>query len=159
MSSAAEALSSGLPVTNQALEPAWVRKGSAAVQKEYAIGQEFEQMLVGQLAKSLTETTGLNGEGSGEEGESGSGGQAGSGVLSSMLPQALASGVANDGGLGLAAQLTHQLMAVTGESAGTGGEQSAAGTVVQQSASGANDPSQVSPAGGSEAQTTGGTPA
>ena len=125
MSSPTEALTSGLPVTNQALEPAWVRKGSAAVQKEYAIGQEFEQMLVQQLAKSMTETTGLSGEGSGEEGEEG--GQAGNGVLSSMLPQALASGVANDGGLGLAAELTRQLQGVSGAS-GEGSLNSAQGT-------------------------------
>jgi len=111
MSAAADALPGASPVVNQAFEPAWVRHGSTAVQKEYAVGQQFEQMLVAQLAKSFTETAGLSGEGT--EGEGGS--QAGEGVLSSMLPQALASGVANDGGLGLAAELTRQLQGVAGE--------------------------------------------
>jgi Rod binding domain-containing protein len=143
VSSSPEALSGAQPVVNQALEPAWVRHGSAAVQKEYAIGQEFEQMLVQQLARSLTETTGAGGEGSGEEGE---GAQAGGSVLSSMLPQALASGVANDGGLGLAAELTRQLQ-------GVAGKQSVAASTAPQSTSapiGAGGGVEVEPTGGSE---------
>jgi Rod binding domain-containing protein len=112
MSQAAQPVS-GVPVVNQALEPAWVRHGSASVQKEYAIAQQFEGMLVSQLARTMTETTALGGEGQGEEG-----GQAGTSVLSSMLPQALAEGVSNDGGLGLAAELTRQLQGVGGEPSG-----------------------------------------
>jgi Rod binding domain-containing protein len=139
VSSSPEALSGAQPVVNQALEPAWVRHGSASLQKEYAIGQQFEQMLVQQLARSMTETAGLNGEGSNEEGE---GAQAGSSVLSSMLPQALASGVANDGGLGLAAELTRQLQGVAG----------AQSTTTSQGAL-----SPVQPAGGVEVQSTGGS--
>lgn len=144
MSSAAESLMAGIPVVNQALEPTWVRHGSAAVQKEYAIGQQFEQMLVTQLARSLTATTGLSGEGEGSEGEQG--GQAGSSVLSSMLPQALASGVANDGGLGLAAELTHQLQGVGAAHAGT-----------PSSPTGQAPPAGAS--GGIEAQSSGGSAA
>jgi Rod binding domain-containing protein len=103
----------GLPVVNQALEPAWVRHGSASTQKAYESALAFEQSLVEQLAKSLADTSGLSGEGSQEGGESGSeGSSAGSSQLSSMLPQALTSSVMGGGGLGMAAQMTQQLEGV-----------------------------------------------
>ena len=121
--------STGTPAVDQALEPAWVRRGSAATQKAYESALAFEQTLVEQLAQSLTATSGLGGESS-QEGESGSqeGGSspsnAGDSQLSSMLPQALTAGVMNAGGLGLAAQMTRQLegvhsTAATGTTGGT----------------------------------------
>jgi len=120
----------GLPVVNQALEPAWVRHGSASTQKAYETALSFEETLVEQLSRSLTATSGLDGESS-QEGESDSEGGgssaagAQSGELSSMLPQALSAGVMNAGGLGLAAQLTRNLgdahgAAQTGATGGTG---------------------------------------
>jgi Rod binding domain-containing protein len=98
--------STGVPAVNQALEPAWVRHGSAATQQAYASALAFEQTLVEQLSQSLASTSGLGGESS-EEGSSSEG--TGSSPISSMLPQALAAGVMHGGGLGLAAQLTHDL--------------------------------------------------
>jgi Rod binding domain-containing protein len=106
----------GLPVLNQTLEPAWVRHGSAATQKSYQTALTFEEMLVEQLSKSLTATSGLEGE-SGQEGESSTGGGSATGAaspLSSMLPQALTNGVMSAGGLGLAAQMTRQLEGAAG---------------------------------------------
>jgi hypothetical protein len=107
--------SAGLPVVNQALEPEWVRHGSASTQKAYESALAFEEMLVQQLSQSLTATSGLDGESS-QEGEPASeeGGSSGanSGELSSLLPQALSSGVMNAGGLGLAAQMTRELEGV-----------------------------------------------
>jgi hypothetical protein len=126
-------LSSGdLPVVSQTLEPAWVRDGSATTQKAYDTALAFEQMLVEQLSQSLTASSGLGGEG-GEEGESSeggsSGGSAAGGPISSMLPQALTSGVMNAGGLGLAAQMTRQLQgAAAATPAGTSDSTSAATT-------------------------------
>jgi Rod binding domain-containing protein len=103
----------GLPVVNQALEPAWVRNGSASTQKAYESALAFEQSLVEQLAKSLADTSGLSGESSQEGGESGGESSgAGSSQLSSMLPQALTSSVMDGGGLGMAAQMTRQLEGV-----------------------------------------------
>jgi hypothetical protein len=96
----------GLPVVDQALEPEWVRHGSATTQKAYESALAFEQTLVEQLSQSLAATTGSDGEGS-PEGEEGSSSAADS-QLSSMLPQALSSGVMHAGGLGMAAQLTRQ---------------------------------------------------
>jgi hypothetical protein len=111
--SSAQTLSAGaggLPVVNQALEPASVRNGSPAVQKAYATALDFEQMLLSQLSQSLTATSESGEEGSegGSEGSSEASALAGGGAnseLSSMLPQALSEGVMSQGGLGLAQQL------------------------------------------------------
>ncbi len=116
--SANASASAGLPVVNQATEPEWVRHGSTATQKAYESALTFEQALVEQLSQSLTATSGLEGESSEGESSSGEGGSsaggAGDSQLSSMLPQALTSGVMNGGGLGLAAQLTRELAGVQG---------------------------------------------
>jgi hypothetical protein len=111
----------GLPIVNQALEPASVRNGSPAVQKAYASALGFEEMLVQQLSQSLTQGTGLGGEegaGEGIEGASGGGSEGAAGLagggavssqLASLLPQALTEGVMRQGGLGLAKQLLGSL--------------------------------------------------
>ena len=106
---------SSLPAVNQALEPAWVRHGSAATQKTYATALAFEQMLVQQLSKSLTSSTGVEGESAqGGEGSEEGGPSFGSSELSSLLPQALSNGVMSAGGLGLAEQLTRELQSTQG---------------------------------------------
>jgi Rod binding domain-containing protein len=108
------ATAAGLPAVNQALEPEWVRRGSAATQRAYDSALAFEQTLVEQLSKSMADASGLGGESSSEgeagaeEGGSSTGG-AGNSQLSSMLPQALSASVMNAGGLGMAAQMTRQL--------------------------------------------------
>jgi hypothetical protein len=105
--------SAGLPVVNQALEPEWVRKGSASTQKAYESALSFEETLVEQLSQSLASTSGMDSEtslqGESGSGEGGSAASDGSSELSSMLPQALTAGVMNAGGLGLAAQMTRNL--------------------------------------------------
>jgi hypothetical protein len=125
---AGSATTAGLPAVNQALEPAWVRKGSPSTQKAYASALAFEQTLVEQLSQSLTAASGLSGasssEGESGSGESGSGeGGAANSQLSSMLPQALTAGVMNAGGLGLAAQMTRDLEGVnaTADAKASGG--------------------------------------
>ncbi len=118
MSTQAAAGAAGLPAINQALEPEWVRHGSASTQKTYESALSFEQTLVEQLAQSLTATSGLDGEAAQEDSASEEGGSSTSGAegsqLSSLLPQALSSGVMNAGGLGLAAQMTRALEGVHG---------------------------------------------
>jgi hypothetical protein len=105
--------STGLPVVNQALEPEWVRKGSASTQKAYETALSFEQTLVEQLSQSLTATSGLTGESSeGEPGSEGGGSSGANGELASLLPQALSTSVMHAGGLGLAAQMTKALEGV-----------------------------------------------
>jgi hypothetical protein len=107
-------------VVDRAPEPEWVRHGSTSTQNAYESALSFEQTLVEQLSQSLTATSGLGDE-SGQEQESESSSSeasgspasdAGSTQLSSMLPQALTTSVMNAGGLGLAAQMTHELEGV-----------------------------------------------
>jgi Rod binding domain-containing protein len=124
----------------QLSEPAWVRNGSAQVQREYALGLEFERLLVQQLATSMTETTEPSGEGE-ERQQGGSGGA--TSVLSSMLPGALAQGAVNGGGLGLAAELTRGLEGTTGAASGA-------------ATSAPSGPATTAPSGGVEADLTGG---
>jgi hypothetical protein len=137
--SGSQPVGASLPAA-QLTEPAWVRKGSPQVQREYALGLEFERLLVQQLATSMTETTDPGGEGEGSEGGSGSSGSGGAtSVLSSMLPGALADGVMGGGGFGLAAELAKGLQGTSGTSS-----ERAAGRA-------------TAPAGAAEADATGGT--
>jgi hypothetical protein len=125
--STASTATAGLPAINQALEPEWVRDGSAATQKAYASALTFEQTLVEQLSKSLADTSGLGGESDGEDGsEEGGSRDAGASQIASMLPQALSAGVMSAGGLGMAAQLTRQLEGVQASKPQASGGTSAA---------------------------------
>jgi len=120
--SATSVATAGLPAASQALEPKWVRDGSASTQQAYETALAFEQTLVEQLSQSLAKSSGLGGEG-GQEGApgSGEGGGEGDSELSMLLPQALTSGVMDAGGLGLAAQLTQQLAAEQGDATNSAG--------------------------------------
>lgn len=135
--SSAAVPASAPPAIDQAREPAWVRQGSPATQKAYQSALAFEATLVEQLAKTLTASAGLGGESS--EGASSDGGEASSGgagggsaanpELSAMLPQALAAGIMNAGGLGMAAQMTRELEGVqAGASAHASGGTGSGGT-------------------------------
>lgn len=91
------------------VEPAFVRDGSTAVKSAYKEALGFEEMLVEQLSKSMSETGGLtegSQEGAGGEGEEGGGSMS---LVSSMLPQTLAESLTRGGGLGLATQLTTEI--------------------------------------------------
>ncbi|HEX5223689.1 MAG TPA: hypothetical protein VFW29_01040, partial [Solirubrobacteraceae bacterium] len=97
---------SGLPPVDSTFEPAWVRNGSTQVKQDYRTAQAFEQMLVEQLAASLTEAGGPGEAGSESEGQGeGALPKLGGGAFSAMLPQALSHGILAGGGLGLAQQL------------------------------------------------------
>jgi hypothetical protein len=137
----------GLPAVNSASEPAWVRQGSKSVKGDYQAALAFEGTLIEQLSKALVATSGLPAQGEPSEEEAGSseeaapGAQASSGLLSSLLPQALAGGVVDAGGLGLAAQLTRELAGVGNAS---------------QPAAGGGTPASPTAAGQDTAQSTGG---
>lgn len=108
------------PVVSQALEPAWVRRGTKATQQDYATALAFEKVLTEELTKSLAATSGVEGEGESAEGGAS---DPGASQLSSLFPQALSTGIANAGGLGLAAQLTHAMEGVrpAGHASASGG--------------------------------------
>ncbi len=151
---------SGLPPIDPAFEPASVRNGSPAVQKAYASALDFESMLVQQLSQSLTETSGLGGEGEAESGSAGEGGSEdgasdpGSAQLSSLLPQTLANSVMSHGGLGMAQQLMRTLLSAGQAATQSAGGAAGAGTVtvgggsLASAPSGAGAEAQVDPTGG-----------
>jgi hypothetical protein len=111
MSSLDASLPAGVAPVNQALEPGWVRNGTAATQQTYQTALAFEEMLLEQLSGALTQD-GLEGEGeeaslTGEEGAP----KLGGGLSSSLMTQALSQGLAAGGGLGVADELTRELQA------------------------------------------------
>jgi hypothetical protein len=120
----ATASSNGLPVINQAAEPAAVRNGSAAAKQAYDEGLDFEQVLVNQLAQELTSTVSAGGsdssdssDSSGDDGSGGSdsdsggllGSDAAAGGYESMIPGALTSAIMSAGGTGLALALAQSI--------------------------------------------------
>jgi hypothetical protein len=117
----------GLPPIDPTFEPASVRTGSPAVQKAYASALDFESMLVQQLSQSLTQTSGLGGEGESgaEAGGEGRGGGAGgdpiTAQLSSLLPQSLTTSVMSHGGLGMAQQLMGTMLSEASSKVGSTG--------------------------------------
>ncbi|HXD55651.1 MAG TPA: hypothetical protein VN618_12905 [Solirubrobacteraceae bacterium] len=139
-------LSAAQAATGMANAPAWVRNGSAAVQKDYALGLQFERMLANQLASSMTASAGLGEQqGSEEEGSAGGLGGGAGGPFSTMLSGALAEGVAG-GGLGLAAEIARDLQSRTGTTPAAGRDGASAGSAPATPV-----------AGGTQAETTGGT--
>lgn len=82
----------GLPPVDQAQLPADVRSAAPQRRRAYEAGLGFEQLLVQQLAQSLT--------------SSASDALGGDSPYASLLPDALSQGVMDGGGLGLARQLT-----------------------------------------------------
>jgi Rod binding domain-containing protein len=163
-----------LPIANETRAPAAVRDGSSTVKQAYATAQGFEEMLLQQLSQSLVQSSGLGGEGeSGGEGSSGEegasvGGEAGGGMLASLLPQTLTEGVMRQGGLGLATQLMDSLDPAAASSAATTAAASTTGAAVAP-ASATADTTGAAPAstvsavgdatGGASAPTGAGSPA
>lgn len=84
--------------------PADVRTAGPDAQKLYATALAFEKVLVEQLTKQLD--TSQNGDSSSDE-ESGSDGT--TAMYKQMLPGALAQGISDAGGVGLADQLYRSL--------------------------------------------------
>ena len=85
-----------LPPIDQAQLPDGVRNASPAKQADYKAALGFEQLLVQQLATSVTSTT-----------QDAMGGE--DNPYASMLPDAFTSSIMSAGGLGLAAQLAPTL--------------------------------------------------
>jgi Rod binding domain-containing protein len=88
-----------LPPIDRSLLPADVRDASPAQRRTYQAALGFERMLVSQLAKSLSDTTG------GEDEQASAATQ----TYRSMLPDALADGIIAGGGLGLAKDIFKEL--------------------------------------------------
>jgi Rod binding domain-containing protein len=88
---------SDVAISSAAL-PADVRADGAHGRRLYTAALGFEQTLVRQLASQLAETATT-------EDEDGEGGDAAAGLIRDQIPDALADGIAANGGLGLAHEL------------------------------------------------------
>ena len=94
-----------LPVVDQAAMPAEVRNGTQKQKQAYAAALGFEQMLVQQLTKSLASSamgTDPTDNGSSDDGSSA---DSGASMYTDMISSSLATGIAQQGGLGLAKTL------------------------------------------------------
>ena len=83
---------SGLPQVSEAAVPAAVRSGTAKDKEAYKAALGFEQVLLGQLVKSMT-----------------SDGPLSEGPYAAPVQDALSGGLINNGGLGLAGDLYRAL--------------------------------------------------
>jgi len=100
-----------LPAVDQAAMPAEVRNGTEKQKQAYAAALGFEQMLVQQLTKSLASSamgTDPTDDGSSDDGSSGDGStgtDSGASMYTDMISSSLASGISQQGGIGLANSL------------------------------------------------------
>jgi Rod binding domain-containing protein len=87
-----------------AVLPADVRNGGKEAKDAYTAALGFEQMLVKQLTKSLTDSTAFGA--GGEDGEDGSGSPA---AYKEMIADGIANAITQAGGIGLADDLYRQV--------------------------------------------------
>jgi Rod binding domain-containing protein len=87
----------GVPPIDQSLLPADVRNGSASDKKTYAAALGFERTLLGELTKTMAETAKPV-----DGGEDGDSKDSATSMYMDMLPDQLADGISQNGGLGLA---------------------------------------------------------
>jgi hypothetical protein len=95
----------GLPQVPETALPAAVRNGSAADKEAYRAALGFEQVLLGQLVKSMAGTTGPLAEG----------------TYAAPAQEAFTAGLTANGGLGLGVQL-YRALTQPASPAGTGKE-------------------------------------
>ena len=88
---------SAVPPIDQSLLPADVRNGSASDKKTYAAALGFERTLLGELTKTMAETAKPV-----DGGEDGDSKDSATSMYMDMLPDQLADGIQQNGGLGLA---------------------------------------------------------
>jgi Rod binding domain-containing protein len=107
-------MADALPPIDSAQIPAAVRAQGPAAQKLYGVALSFEQMLTQEIAQALLPAQQDGGEGSSDAGDSGDpGGDASTSMVQQLLPTALAQGMTQAGGLGLADQLFQSLGGTT----------------------------------------------
>jgi Rod binding domain-containing protein len=94
---------SGLPPIDQSLLPAEVRNGSAQDKKTYTAALGFERTLLNELTKSMADTAKPD-DTTSDDGsdDSGSSQDSATSMYMDMLPDQLANGIVQNGGLGLA---------------------------------------------------------
>jgi Rod binding domain-containing protein len=101
-----------LPIVDQAALPAEVRNGTEKQKQAYTAALGFEQMLVQQLTKSLAKDAmggGTGDDGSGDGTDDSTSADSGASMYTDMISSSLATGIAQQGGLGLANSLYKSL--------------------------------------------------
>jgi Rod binding domain-containing protein len=144
-------LGTGIPTT---AVPAEVQKAGDKATETYKAALGFEQMLVKQLTKQLTDSTALGGDGgdsasSSDDEDSTSGAGASPSAYRDMVADQMAASMTNAGGMGIAQNLYQSLMAQAGDST------TAADAATSTDASSADAGTGVT--GANDATTTGGT--
>jgi Rod binding domain-containing protein len=89
-------LGAGIPTT---AIPADVKKAGTKAEDTYKAALGFEQMLVKQLTKSLSDSSAL---GAGKDGEDGEGSSGSPAVYRDMVADQMAASITNAGGMGIA---------------------------------------------------------
>lgn len=100
-------MADALPPIDSALLPASVRNAGPEAKKLYSAALSFEQQLTQKLAESLAST--LNDPADDADDPEGSSVSSSTSMVQQMLPTALAQGMTQAGGLGLADQLYEAL--------------------------------------------------
>jgi Rod binding domain-containing protein len=93
-----------IPIDSSLL-PASVRQAGPQAQQLYTTALQFEQLLVEQLSQQLQQTDGSDGS----DGSDGT-----TALYQQMLPGAMAQGITDSGGIGLANELYRSLAAAQG---------------------------------------------
>jgi Rod binding domain-containing protein len=94
---------SGLPPIDQSLLPAEVRNGTAKDKQTYAAALGFERTLMNELTKAMADTAKpVESDDSGSDDSSDSSQDSATSMYMDMLPDQLANGLIQNGGLGLA---------------------------------------------------------
>jgi Rod binding domain-containing protein len=115
-------LGTGIPTS---AIPAEVKKAGEKATDTYKAALGFEQMLVKQLTKQLSDSAALGGDGSGSDDDSGDSGAGSSPVAyREMVSDQMAASITNAGGIGIAKNLYETLMAQSGADTTTGGSKS-----------------------------------
>ena len=95
-----------LPPISSAVLPAEVRNGTAQDKKDYQSAVSFEQMLVGQLVKSMA---GSAGGGDSDPDADGTTNALADGPYASQMQDALTAALTSGSGLGLASQIYKEM--------------------------------------------------
>jgi Rod binding domain-containing protein len=93
---------SALPPIDQSLLPADVRKGTPADRKTYAAALGFERQLLGEMTKAMADTAKPDDSSDSGDSENGQAQDSSTSMYMDMLPDQLADGLQQNGGLGLA---------------------------------------------------------
>jgi Rod binding domain-containing protein len=110
---------SGVPPIDVSTMPAAVQKGGTKAEQLYSTALQFEQLLVEQLTQQMSSLT-TDDSSSDDGSDDGSSSDSTTSMYAQMLPGALAQGITDGGGIGLASQIYNSMAATQGLPTTTG---------------------------------------